>query len=207
MKFYGQSSKRRDKIPIDKFLYERYFKSLNNFKGVCLECGAADGETISSTKFFEETLGWKCINIEPHPDSYAKLILNRPNSLNINMALSNIETEVNFMIGPNYYLRAHITRDNEICDKSKGLHLVKVKTIPYRKIIEANKINNLDLMVLDVEGHEMEALKGMVGSTVLPKVLCVEFNHIGKDIITNMVAEMGYVLDTQSYINTIYILK
>ena len=71
MKFYGQVGKRRHSKPIDQYLYERYFKDFKG-EGICLECGAADGEEISSTKYIEETLGWKTINIEPHPDSYAK---------------------------------------------------------------------------------------------------------------------------------------
>ena len=58
MKFYGQFNK----YPVDKILYDRYFKDFNG-QGISLECGAADGINISSTKFFEETLGWKTINV------------------------------------------------------------------------------------------------------------------------------------------------
>ena len=82
MKFYGQFDP-----PVDKVLYERYFKNLE--EGVSIECGAFDGLTENCTKFFEDNLKWKTINIEPLPHIFDKLKVNRPRSVNLNLALSN----------------------------------------------------------------------------------------------------------------------
>ena len=82
-KFYGQFNP-----PVDKFIFERYFPE-PNIRGVFVECGAFDGVTECSCKFFEETLGWSGINIEPVPWVYEKLCLNRPDAKNFNLALSN----------------------------------------------------------------------------------------------------------------------
>ena len=54
-----------------------------------IECGAFDGLTENCTKFFEENFNWNTINIEPLPHIFKKLKLNRPSSININIALSN----------------------------------------------------------------------------------------------------------------------
>ena len=82
MKFYGQFDP-----AVDRFIYERYFVGRPG-PGVAVECGAFDGLTESSCKFFEESLGWACVNVEPYPPAFAKLVVNRPLSTNINVALS-----------------------------------------------------------------------------------------------------------------------
>ena len=83
-KYYGQFDP-----PVDKFIYENFFAT-NEKKneGFFIECGAGDGVTESSCKFFEESLGWSGINVEAAPPLFKRLIVNRPGSLNINCALS-----------------------------------------------------------------------------------------------------------------------
>ena len=84
LRYYGQFDP-----SVDRFLHERYF--LDAPPGLTLmECGAFDGEFESSGKFFEETLGWRAINIEPSPRIFSKLIQNRPMSTNLNIALSDM---------------------------------------------------------------------------------------------------------------------
>lgn len=189
MKFYGQ-------YDMDRKLYERYFKDKKN--GIALECGAVDGIQISSTYFFEESLDWTCVNIEPNPNSYAKLIVNRPKSININLALSDEEVDTNLVTSTNFYLRSFLTNKT-------SKNTVPVRTGTYRKIIDTLPIDHIDLMVLDVEGHEISALKGMIGAKILPQVLCIEFNHVGKSAIKDIVEKMGYVYDFTIKINDIYI--
>lgn len=190
-KFYGQFNP-----PIDKVLYERYFTDFKG-NGVCLECGAVDGVNISSTKFFEETLGWLSINIEPHPNSYKNLVINRPKSININLALSDCEGDAYLVTKTNFFLRSYVVNGN-------GKNTVPIKKGIYKNIIDNLTIDHIDLMVLDVEGHEKEALKGMIGSKIMPNILCVEINHVGRNSIRNIMKEMGYKFDSSITINDIY---
>jgi len=183
LRFYGQF-----RWPVDRILYTQYFMKFEG-QGICLECGAADGVTMSSTKFFEEFMGWKAINIEALPQAYAKLIANRPISVNINAALSNEEGECFIKRNEEDELFSSLSEDGE-----------KVRKTTYKKIIEDYGISKLNLMVLDVEGHEKEALEGMVGSRVLPDILCVEFAHhtsrsLNMSPSYNCIMEMGYKCD------------
>src|SRR5258706_8604355 len=80
-RYYGQW------VPeVDRVLDERYFKDRKNL--VSIECGAFDGIIDSCTKFFEDNYNWKTINIEPVPYLYQLLCKNRPNSINLKIALS-----------------------------------------------------------------------------------------------------------------------
>jgi len=191
MKFYGQF-----KPPQDQILYERYFKDFSG-NGVCLECGAVDGVNISSTKFFEETLGWTAINIEPHPDSFKKLLVNRPKSININVALSDTQETSYLVTGKKFFLRAYLVRENR-------KNTVQVTKDTYKNVIENLPIDHIDLMVLDVEGHEKEALNGMRDARIMPSLLCVENNHVRKTAIGNIIVPMGYKYDSTIHINDIY---
>ena len=62
-------------------------------------------------------------------------------------------------------------------------------------------------MVLDVEGHELSVLSGMHGSSVLPRVMCVEFGHVGFGVIRSAMDELGYEYDISSYANAFFVRR
>jgi hypothetical protein len=74
VQFYGQFE-----TPVDRFIFERYFPD-TGIMGTFVECGAFDGLTECSCKFFEETMGWTGHNLEPVLWIFEKLIANRPSS-------------------------------------------------------------------------------------------------------------------------------
>ena len=70
----------------DIFLNEHIFKNKQN--GIYIELCALDGVLYSNTKFFEDTLNWTGILIEPHPDKFILLKKNRPNNFLFNNLVS-----------------------------------------------------------------------------------------------------------------------
>jgi hypothetical protein len=49
--------------------------------------------------------------------------------------------------------------------------------------------------VLDVEGYEMEVLEGMKNSKFLPKILSIEYPHVGLDQIKLFLENLNYEFD------------
>ena len=202
MKFYGQWNP-----PVDKLLYDNYFKDKSG--GFFIECGANDGIAESCCKFFEESMEWKGINIEPVPHSFNKLVKNRPNSVNLQLALSNNEGVFTFTqaIHPTY---GQDCNNGSLChtDEHKKILVnmgckfvdIDVQTITYKQLIATQNISKVDLFVLDVEGHESQVLEGMIGCDVMPTVICVEYNR-NTDKIDNMITTLGYKLDKISFVN------
>lgn len=208
MKFYGQFDP-----PVDKFIYERYFFRMRGV-GVAIECGAFDGQLESSCKFFEETLGWDLINIEPSPPIFEHLVKNRPASKNLNMALSNMEGVANFkhvlhpQIGEKFGNGSlgHLSEHRQLLDDMGCSYKdYEVQTVRYAELIERLGVYRLDLMVLDVEGHELSVIEGMKGAKVLPRVLCVEHGHLGVRRLREAMRELPYVLDAVSHVNSYYV--
>jgi len=65
-----------------------YYKEKQN--GYFIEIGASDGITLSNTYLLEKKYNWRGICVEPIPDNYSKLIINRQNSICCDNAIYNI---------------------------------------------------------------------------------------------------------------------
>jgi len=207
MKFYGQG-----KPPVDRILYESYFK--DKYNGTCIECGALDGKRGSCCKFFEEFMNWKSINIEASPHLYQMLIKNRPNSININKALSSkkgtrifthaIHPQLGkyFGNGSLKHTKEHLTRlKKQGCKFEK--YKVEITTI--YNIIEDLNLKTIDLFTLDVEGHELEVIKTLKKCKTMPKVICVEHANVDESVLHSEMKTLGYVLDQKIAANSYFV--
>lgn len=214
MNFYGQNFPVIGKV--DEFLYNKYF--LNKKNGFFIECGAADGFNLSSCKFFEETMGWKGINMEASPDKYSKLVENRPDSfLNLNKGL--LHTSGTFVF-----------RDDTVTDPTRyagwgngsfqhtekhfielhkmGIQLKEseIEVMTFSELVEEYDVKEIDLFILDVEGMELHVIQGMRDSKTLPKMMFVEHEHVGLKETEESLKELGYRLDWNDHCNSAYIL-
>ncbi|RKS23975.1 FkbM family methyltransferase [Pseudomonas sp. WPR_5_2] len=209
-KFYGQFEPQ-----VDKFIFERYFKD-EGIKGVFVECGAFDGLTENSCKFFEETMGWKGYNVEPVPWVYENLCKNRPESTNLNFALSDKIGTATFTAvdHPDFGVDctngslAHTEKHFSILEQSgcKFVH-VEVDLLTWPEFIRRNNISHVDLLVLDVEGHELSVIDGMYGCEILPDVFCIEIGHLDFIEIRRKLSDLGYIYDISSHVNAFFIRK
>ncbi len=206
MKFYGQFNPQ-----LDQYLYENFFT--NHYNGTSIEAGASNGVLENNTKFFEETMNWRTINVEPLPSWYSELVVNRPNSVNINKALHPTidDGEVIFSI-PDidiYGLKNHLGSLNRINIEKYNYPItdIKVNTITYNKIITDNDIKSLDLFILDIEGYEVEFLKSFNEWKIYPSVFVIEIGHLKMhDQITDIIKDK-YTLHSQLFVNNIYVKK
>lgn len=206
--FYGQFSP-----PVDRFIFRRYFPD-KDISGVCVESGAFDGLTESSCKFFEETMGWQCYNVEPMPTAFERLLVNRPKSRNYNFAFSNHCGKAIFRqvshpdLGLNFGNSSLSHTDLHLHDLvSRGCQFIEieVETLTWKAWIERECISCIDLLVLDVEGHEIPVLEGMEGSSILPDVICIEIGHLDFGEIRQKLLALGYVYDVTSHVNAFFV--
>ncbi len=198
-RYYGQWSP-----PVDQVLYENYFK--NTPKGFFVDCGASDGALHSCTKFFEDN-GWDGICIEPSV-AFKNLVLNRKVKC-LNSALSNKEGTIVFSqaVHPSGNAgypaggSANYPKDLKNFVGACGYQFadIKVPTITYKSL----GLSSVDLMTIDVEGHEEMVLAGMVGA-VLPKVICIEYTVIGLKKSKRLVTSLGYRFDFISFNNAFF---
>jgi len=154
----------------DIYLNENIFKNKKN--GVYIELGALDGILFSNTKFFEDSLNWKGILIEPHPEKFKLLEVNRPNNFLFNNLVSCHEEPLEFR----YFVDCHAAvsgventlsqhhfdtyfESNNEFNKSLPQSKILIKPTRLTEIVRETKLTHIDLLSLDVEGHEYEVLQ------------------------------------------------
>jgi FkbM family methyltransferase len=182
-----------------------FLKDIEN--GFFIEAGANNGFYQSNTLFLEKALGWKGILIEPNKHSYQQCVKNRSESVVINCALVG-DPEINTVEGyftspahsnPGASLTGKVFNKEDINDKnfaSRDKTTVPAATLS--KILEQQKVKNIDFFSLDVEGYELEALIGLDIERWKPKLICVEsFNRKNFFNLKQRLASYGYIMLSQ----------
>ncbi len=186
--YYGQ-------FLLDRYINDNFIKNQRN--GFFVECGAFDGRTESSCLFFEETLGWKGVNIEAVPHLFNLLKQNRPNILNLNLALSDrvgekifthvLHPQMGASFGNGSFCLPSSHREN-LAREGCSFQEIPVSCQRFDNLFRTYNFPEIDLFVLDVEGYELEALRGIVnpGIGCVPKLLCVEYPWCGLENLDKM---------------------
>ena len=207
-RFYGQFDP-----PLDQVLFERYF-SHRPQSGVFVECGAFDGETECTCKFFEESLGWTGVNVEPSPPIFERLMANRPTSRNLNAALASANGTAIFhgIVHPEFgeqctngSLSHHPTHAAYIAAAGWQTRDYQVATINWHTLTSQARVGRVDLLVLDVEGAEIDVIAGMRDASVLPQVFCVEHGHLGVRALRDAIEPLGYRYDGGAEVNSFFV--
>ena len=168
-KFYSQNG--------EDVLLNEIFKGKSD--GYFVEVGCIDGRRFSNTLHFEEK-GWKGLCIEAHQDFIEDLIKNRPNSTIVPCAVSAEDKEsVTFYSNKRGSLSTlDKTQEDLFREKYKdyfhGFVPQEVEQRSLNTIFQENGVGKIDLMSLDIEGHEIEALKGLDLKKYSPTVMVVE---------------------------------
>lgn len=198
----------------DKYLNEKIFKNKKN--GFFVEIGAHDGISYSNTYYFEKKLGWKGVCIEPHPDRYAELILNRK-ALCVQKCIGSFEGQAEFLKISGYaemlsglknsYDPRHLARIQKEIEKFGGnKEVIKVQVVPLQNILDENNVTYIDFLSLDTEGNELDILQSIDFKRVTIKAIAVEVNFRTKDIYKYLTGK-GYKLLKTLGGDEIYIRK
>lgn len=194
-KFYSQFKQ-------DEFLEKYIFKGHKN--GVFMDVGAHDGIEFNNTLFFEENHNWKGFNFEPIKKVYNKLIVNRPNCININSAVCNHNGNAEFLCNDGYtemisglkdnYDSRHLDRlnyENKVTNSTTETITVDTKRI--ETFCDEHNINHINYLSIDVEGAEFEVIKSINFEKVFIDVIGFESNYHFESIpIVKYLEDKGY---------------
>jgi FkbM family methyltransferase len=164
-------------------------------KGVFVDVGARDGTIISNTLYLERALGWSGIAVEPHPDLFKTLDRTRSCRC-FNVAASDHGGEgldfVKYLeepMGNSGFLSTF--RDPERLKWAKH-EIIKVPCVPLATLIK--DIPVIHYLDIDVEGHELEVLKGIDFGAVEIRILGIEVEELGSkaEAIDEYLAQRGF---------------
>ena len=166
----------------------------NKKNGFFIELGGGDGINYSNTLFFEKTLQWNGICIEPNPFYSDTIRNNRTCNISYNCVSDTNDIEIDFascllLSGIVETAESETTKDN----------IIKVKTKTLKRILEEfNAPKIIDYLSLDVEGHEYRILQSFPFNEYQINCITVEHNepHHGPEKrykIRKLLEENGYV--------------
>lgn len=167
--------------------------------GCFIEAGANDGFSQSNTYFLERFRGWTGLLIEPIPELAAECRRNRRTPVleaalvadevatpSVTLHCAGLMSTVAGVLGDQEATRRHVATGLAV----QGLRSSKVIEVPARtlsSLIDEQRIDReIDLLSLDVEGAEPEALRGLDLNRHSPRWICVEARDP---------AEIGRLLD------------
>jgi FkbM family methyltransferase len=195
--FYGQWSP-----PVDEVLFRNYFSDKKD--GFFIECGAGDGIGDSCCLFFEQQ-GWSGINVEASDVNFQRLVANRPRAHNLHMGLGDRDHWAKFSkavkgADAGGVFAWHPRQKRECAEAGYAFVDIDVEIITYQSLVG----HKVDLFVLDVEGYELQVIKGMTGSEFLPDVICVEYPFVTLGYLQEMLCPRGYRYDFFSFNNAFF---
>lgn len=179
-------------------ILEKIFK--NQDKGIYIDVGCQHPIKNNNTYLLYKK-GWEGINVDLDKDNIDLFNASRSKDNNFNKALSSDVNDVDLYF---YHKKSPINTINKRTSefqKSKVSSIKKIKTDTLDNIILNTKYKNssFDLLSIDVEGHELEVLKGFNLVKFSPNVIVVEYLdlNVSKLEIKNLSIED--ILDTEIY--------
>ena len=188
----------------DHFIYKHFFKNdKNSKKRIYFDIGANHPIQSNNTYFFEKK-GWGGYAFEPNPE-LEKLWKKRKAKFFL-CVLSNKKSDS----VPLYsYDSNHSTLHKELV--SEYLNFEKgnwkeftVKSTTVNDICSKENISTIDLISIDVDGHELEVLQGIDFDKIKIQVFIIEYGLL-REKIFNYLTKRNFIFYARTYLNDIYV--
>ena len=181
---------------------EQYLPERNGF---FVEAGANNGFLQSNTYHFERFRGWKGILVEGIPELYQQCVSERPNSRVFNCALvdhSFSESHVKMKYAHLMSLVQGALKDQaaeeehlmqgQAVQANVVSYEVEVPARTLTSILDECQVKSIDLLSLDVEGFELNVLKGLDFEKYRPKYILIEarFEHEIEEYISEIYTQV-----------------
>ena len=186
-------------------------KIFNNKKnGFYVDVGCHHPMRFSNTaKLYKN--GWSGINIDADSSNLRLFNFFRKRDINLNYFISSEEKEIDYHIFNENALNGNIKKEKMKTLQDMGYKLKKIKkvqSITLNKILETykDKFNMIDLLDIDVEGHDFEVLKSIDLDRFKVNTILIEVgnNESEIDVYLNKYNYKSYILVDR---NKFYIKK
>ena len=137
----------------------------NKKEGFYIDIGCHHPKRFSNTAMLYKN-GWSGINIDADSSNLRLFNFFRKRDINLNYFISSEEKEIDYHIFNENALNGNIKKEKIKTLQDTGYELKKIKkvqSITLNKILETykEKFNMIDLLDIDVEGHDFEVLKSI----------------------------------------------
>ncbi len=194
----------------EDFILDQMFAGKTD--GFFVEVGCIDGKRFSNTLHFEKK-GWKGMCIEAHPDYIPLLQENRPGSIICHCAVAETDQDKVVFYANKRGSLSTLDKSQEARwrrDYAKYFHGFDEKQVPMKRlatIFQENEIKQVDILSIDIEGYEVNALKGLDFSVIKPQVLVIESDDESHEKeVESILLPQGYMKSVRVSGNIFFVL-
>lgn len=202
-------TRKRLSVDTDVFLIDLLTHVEGSKKGFFVDVGCYHPVLINTTYALYRR-GWRGINIDIDEVKIESFNIARPKDLNIVAACS--QKSVDMVFRKRGFCSPHSSLENlEIAQRGKWREdTIRANTLTH--IINATPYKNqpIDLLSVDVEGHELSVLRGLDFDHYSPKVICVEtwdttLSKVMQSELYDFLVAKGYILVNWIHLNLIFL--
>ena len=185
--------------------------------GFYIDCGAYHPRKMSMTARLRN-YGWSGMNIDADNRVIDLFNSELSNFINVNVAVSNIDGEVNLQRYNDPVINTISKKQLEHLNKieesgnlfTEKLDFVKIESRSLRSLIEEYSINKIDFLNLDIEETEMDGLKGFPWEKIKPTVIACEMHRLNLEKCTDneivkFLKDKGYILQSYVFHTSIFV--
>ena len=147
----------------------RIFKNIYNGTYVDVGCYHPYKGSLTARLYKKN---WNGINIDISKTSIELFKMFRKRDINLNLAVSDFDGETFF------FENSPINQQNSLIMQNNKQNKVKIESCTLNTILKKNNFNNFDYLNIDVEGSELNVIKGIDLKKFQPKLITIENNEL-----------------------------
>ncbi len=167
--------KKKESYSMDKedLVIQEYFK--NRTYGFYVDVGCYHPLQRNNTMLLY-LKGWRGINIDISDFSIKLFKFLRPEDLNLNLAISNLEGEIDMFFQKKLSQLSTIKEKHAKIAFQGTIHNKKILSRRLNSILEESKYRGkrINFLNIDVEGSDFEVLQSLDFNKYLPELICIE---------------------------------
>jgi len=191
---------RRDIVATEKKLYSQQKEELvirdffqDQRGGFFLDVGCGHPIQASNTYYLEKHLGWTGFGVDALPEMADKWRRKRPKSRFFNFIVTDhADTVDSFYRAESWDISSVQKPETGPAQRRIASEKLMVPTTTLTKLLERNQIARIDLLSMDIEGHEPEALSGFELARFQPKLACIEAKPSNRAWLADYFKMHGY---------------
>ena len=163
--------------------------------GVFLDVGAAWPVHDSNTYYLERELGWSGVAVDAFSEHESRWIRRRPNSKFFNFIVTDHSGTVETFYRHKNKDMIGVSRltPEEGLGRREDFEEVQIPTITLTELLDQVGVSKIDLLSMDIEGHELTALAAFDIERFAPELVCIEVHGKTRTPVIESFAAHDYV--------------